>query len=158
MELLYWAPVERKRNKNASYGSPDFVRGYDLDVEDMHRLILKFNGGSLDVAEQGRLMDHVLTLINIVFEHRDFSPTSLSEKEAVADGMFIDIWGAFKHITPERKPYSYLYRCGFTAGKRYYAKLYREREKQAAIREHLDSCYEEYLAEATDAKVPCRRP
>lgn len=155
MELLRWAPVDRKRNKNATWNSPDFVLGYDLDVEDLAALIEKFNKFTITTAESNRLFDHVRTLMNIVFEHNDFRPTSKAEKEAMADGMFTDIWGAFKHITTERKPYSYLYRCGYTAAKRYYTKLYRERAKQATIQQHLDEVYEEYMAENSNGKVPC---
>lgn len=158
MELLYWASVDRKRNKHAKWNSPDYVLGYDLDVDDLAALITKHNAETIRYEETNRLMQHVLTMMNIVFEHRDINPSSKAEKEALADAMFVDMWGAFKHITPERNPYSYLYRCGFTAAKRYYTKLYKTREKEAAIQQHLDDVYEEYMAENSTGKVPCHRP
>lgn len=157
MELIKWAPVERKRNKNAKWDSPDFVWGYDLDVNDMAELIQKHNGNTITEEETARLYDHVRTLISIVCEHRDINPTSKAEKEAIADDMFLDMWGAFRRITPDRKPYSYLYRCGFTAGKRWYTKLYKSREKEKAIQEHLESVYAEYVAECSTGKTPCRK-
>ena len=32
MELLIWKPIERKRQKDISYESPEFNKGYDIDL------------------------------------------------------------------------------------------------------------------------------
>ena len=39
MELLYWNPVNRKRSKDTPCTSPDYVKGYDIDVHDMTALV-----------------------------------------------------------------------------------------------------------------------
>ena len=158
MKLLSWNRVERKREKKISHTDENFVWGYDLDLDDLSLLISRHNGMSISEAESDRLYRYVMTMINIVFENPKVNPRSVEEKEAIADHMFMKVWGALKYIKDGSNPYSYLYRSGFTAVGEYYNGLFRERRKEDAIQEHLQTCYDEYMSEFADHKTPVPFP
>lgn len=159
MELLRWKKVTRKRSKNIPYTSPDFVRGYDIDSVDFAVLVRRYNEKRLDAVEEGRLYDYVRTVMQMVLENPGkFNPPSEKEKDELTDAMFVAMWGGMKYVKDGKDPYSYVYRCGYTAGCAFYKKLYAERAKEQAIAEHLDSCYLDWQAEVMDNKVPRRVP
>ena len=110
MELLYWNPVNRKRSKNTPCTSPDYVKGYDIDVHDMTALVAKFNRQQLLPSEELRLYDHVRTLINIIFENPKINPRNSQEKEECADFIFVDCWGAMRYVKSGANPFIYIYR------------------------------------------------
>lgn len=153
MELLYWNPIKRKRSRELPYTSPEFVRGYDLDVADFTELIAKYNRKQLLPSEELRLFDHIRTVMNIVFENPKVNPRNPAEKEECADFMFPDAWGSMKYIKAGTSPYSYIYRSCFTAACRFFKKKISERNKANAIEEHLEECEREYRSEAGDGRV-----
>ena len=153
MNLLFWKPITRKRERTLSYLDPDFVIGYDLDVADFTVLVEKFNKNTLSASEETRLYDNVRTMINIIFENPQINPRSKAEKEDCADMMFVDCWNALKYIKEGRSPYSYVYRAGYTAACRYYKKKIAERRKQEAIDQHLWECFRDYQEAQSDGRV-----
>lgn len=158
MKLIHWHAVTRKRSRKIPYGSPDFVHGYDIDTEDFSDLVARYNARHIDHVEEGRLYDYIRTVMQIVLENpKKFNPRNPNEKDALTDAMFVAMWGAMKYVKPGKDPYSYVYRCGYTAGCTFYRKLYAERAKEQAIAEHLDSCYLDWEAEVKNPKV-CTPP
>lgn len=158
MELIHWRTVTRKRSKKIPYTSPEFVHGYDIDSADFTALVTQYNANQLDHREEERLYDYVRTVMQIVLENpKKFNPRSAEEKDALTDAMFVAMWGAMKYVKDGKDPYSYVYRCGYTAGCTFYRKLYAERAKEQAIAEHLDSCYLDWEAEVKNPKV-CTPP
>lgn len=153
MELLYWNPVNRKRSKDTPCTSPDYVKGYDIDVHDMTALVAKFNRQQLLPSEELRLYDHIRTMMNIVFENPKINPRNSQEKEECADFIFPDMWGAFKYIKSGANPFSYIYRSGYTAACRFFKKKIIERNKSTEINEHLAECLREYREDSSDGRV-----
>lgn len=153
MKLLNWNPVKRKRSRELPYTSPEFVRGYDLDVTDFTDLVSKYNRQQLLPSEELRLLDHIMTMLNIVFENPKINPRNPAEKEECANSMFVDCWGSMKYIKAGTSPYSYIYRAGYTAACRFFKRKISERNKANAIEEHLEECEREYRAEAGDGRV-----
>lgn len=154
MELLKWTAVTRKRSNDIPYDSPDYVRGYDIDMADFAALVVKHNDQTLKYAEECRLADHVRTMINIVMENPKINPRTREEREAVADAMFLDGWHSLQYIKEGAKPYSYVYRSMYTAACRYYKKLVKDRQKQEALQAAIDECYAEYRESISDGKTP----
>lgn len=153
MELLYWNPVNRKRSKDIPCTSPDYVKGYDIDVPDLTALVAKFNRQQLLPSEELRLYDHVRTLINIIFENPKINPRNSQEKEECADFMFVDCWSAMRYIKSGANPFSYIYRAGYTAACRYFKSRITARNKNEAISKHLKECIEDYRSEVSDNRV-----
>lgn len=156
MELLKWNAVTRNRSNDIPHDSPDYVRGYDLDMEDFAAMVVKFNDRTLKYAEECRLADYVRTMINIVMENPKINPRTREEREDVADSMFLDGWNALRYIKNGAKPYSYVYRSMYTAACRYYKKLVKDRKKQEALQAAIDECYAEYHESISDGKTPTR--
>lgn len=155
MEFLVWTKVNRKRNRNAKYTDSDYVLGYDLDIDDLARLVEKFNSNTISTTETQRLYDHVRTVVNIVMENPKINPRSTEEKDGVYDAAFIDCWGSMSHIRPGATPYSYMYRSAFTAGCRYFTKKINQRKKEAEIDAHINEMWHEYMDSISDGKVRC---
>lgn len=153
MQLITWNEVNRKRRTDLPFSSPDYVRGYDLDMADFTALVGKFNSNTLDRAEENRLGDHVLTMIRIVLENPKVSPVSGDEQDVITDAMFDAGWGSLKYIKPGHRPYSYIYRSMFMASWGRYKKLLSEKRHAKRIDEHLQACLEDYKAEWSCGRV-----
>ena len=63
MKLPIWRNPNRKRNTNISYTDKDFVKYYDLDLQDLSELIDKLrNDERLTEQENNRYGIHVMTI------------------------------------------------------------------------------------------------
>ena len=155
MQLIKWTPVGRKRNKTIRYTDPEYIRGYDIDIVDFSELVDKYNENKLTSTEENRLLDHVLTMIQIVTENPDINPRP-GELDELTDVMFMDAWGALRYIKPKKNPYSYIYRSAYTgACTRYYKKKITERTKSEAIERHCREVFDQYNDSISDHKVRC---
>jgi hypothetical protein len=152
MDLIRWNPVKRKRSKDFKYTDAEFVRGYDIDMPDFTELVTKYNTSVLLPKEENRLSDYVLTLMQIVTENPKINPQP-DEISDLADAMFLDIWNALHYIKPNTKPYSYLYRAGYTCACRFFKKKITERQKAEEINAHVTEEYVLYHDSVTDHKV-----
>lgn len=153
METLKWKQVDRKRSNKISHTDPEFVRGYDLDMTDFTALVGKYNAKTLTYKEECRLLDYVMTMMNIVLENSKVNPRGAEEMDGVTDLMFMDGWGALSHIEDGVKPYSYIYRSMYIAVLRYYKKRYSDRRKQEAIDKLVEDAFAEYMESVGDGKV-----
>ena len=155
MQLIKWTPVGRKRNKTIRSTDPEYIRGYDVDIVDFSELVDKYNENNLTSTEENRLLDHVLTMIQIVTENPDINPRP-GELDELTDVMFMDCWNALHYIKPKTNPYPYIYRAGFTgACTRYFKKKITERLKAEAIEKHCREVFDLYNDSVIDHKVRC---
>lgn len=152
MDLIRWNPVKRKRSNDFKYTDAEFVRGYDIDMPDFTALVTKYNTSVLLPKEENRLSDYVLTLMQIVTENPKINPQP-DELSDLADAMFLDIWNALHYIKPNTKPYSYLYRAGYTCACRFFKKKITERQKAEEINEHVTEEFVLYHDSVIDHKV-----
>lgn len=152
MDLIRWNPVKRKRSNDFKYTDAEFVRGYDIDMPDFTELVTKYNTSVLLPKEENRLSDYVLTLMQIVTENPKINPQP-DELSDLTDAMFLDIWNALHYIKPNTKPYSYLYRAGYTCACRFFKKKITERQKAEEINEHVTEEFVLYHDSVIDHKV-----
>lgn len=153
MDKLRWKPVNRKRSNKLKYNDPEYNRGYDLDMEDFTSLVVKYNANSLNYIEECRLGDHVMTMMNIVLENPKINPRSPEELDKITDDMFMSGWNSLHYIKDGKKPYSYVYRCMYTAACKYYTKVVKDRKKQEEIDEWVTEAYLEYRDSVRSGKV-----
>lgn len=153
MDKLRWKPVNRKRSNKFKYNDPEYNRGYDLDMEDFTALVVKYNANSLNYIEECRLGDHVMTMMNIVLENPKINPRSPEELDKITDDMFLSGWNSLHYIKDGKKPYSYVYRCMYTAACKYYTKVVKDRQKQEEIDEWVTEAYLEYRDSIRSGKV-----
>lgn len=153
MELLKWKPVKRKRTNKLKYNDPEYIRGYDIDMEDFTTLVVKYNDRTLNYIEECRLGDYVMTMMNIVLENPKINPRTNEELGLITDDMFMSGWGSLHYIKDGKKPYSYVYRCMYTAACKYYTNIIKERNKKEAIDEWLNDAYIEYRESIRSGKV-----
>lgn len=156
MEIITWKNINRKRSNLIPHDSPEFNRGYDLDMADFTALVVKYNDKTLTHTEEDRLYLYVMTMMNIVLENPKLNPTK-SEMNALTDAMFLDGWNALHYIKDGRKPYSYIYRSMYTAACRYYKKVIKDREKKEKLDEWIDDVYAEYVESVSTCKTPIRK-
>lgn len=154
MEILIWKPIDRKRQKDISYQSPEFNKGYDLDMTDFTALVGKYNANTLTNAEENRLYMYVMTMMNIVLEHPKVNPAKW-EMDDLTDLMFMDGWNALHYIKEGVKPYSYIYRSMYVAVLKYYKKVFKERERKEQLDAWIDEAYAEYKESIGTGKVSC---
>ena len=154
MEIITWNKINRKRSNLIPHDSPEFNRGYDIDMDDFTALVCKYNEQTLMHAEEDRLYLYVMTMMNIVLENPKLRP-SKNEMDALTDAMFLDGWNALHYIKEGRKPYSYIYRSMYTAACRYYKKVIKDREKKEQLDSWIDEAYAEYREAIGDGKVRC---
>lgn len=152
MELLRWSTVDRKRRKDIRFTDPEYVLGYDIDMEDMTELVTKFNAHDLSPVEENRLTNHVLTLMQIVTENPRINPRP-GEMDELTDAMFIDCWNSMKYIKPNAKPYSYMYRAGYTCACRFFKTKITKRLREEELQSWIDDEYAQYMDDAIDHKV-----
>lgn len=155
MELLRWSPVDRKRRNDISYDDPEYVLGFDLDMDDLTKLVTTYNKCQLSRPEEDRLLNHVKTIISIVLFNPKINP-STSEFDELTDSMFLDIWNALHYIKENAKPYSYLYRAGYTCACRYFKTKIQKRQREEAINQHIWEQFEQYIDSVSDHKVRCK--
>ena len=155
MELLRWSPVDRKRRNDISYDDPEYVLGFDLDMDDLTKLVTTYNKCQLSRPEEDRLLNHVKTIISIVLFNPKINP-STSEFDELTDAMFLDIWNALHYIKENTKPYSYLYRAGYTCACRYFKTKIQKRQREDAINQHIYEQFQQYIDSVSDHKVRCK--
>ena len=155
MELLRWSKVDRKRRNDISYDDPEYVLGFDLDMDDLTKLVTTYNKCQLSRPEEDRLLNHVKTIISIVLFNPKINP-STSEFDELTDSMFLDIWNALHYIKENAKPYSYLYHAGYTCACRYFKTKIQKRQREEAINQHIWEQFEQYIDSVSDHKVRCK--
>ena len=94
----------------------------------------------------------MLTLMQIVTENPKINPRP-DELSDLVDAMFLDVWNALHYIKENTKPYSYLYRAGYTCACRFFKRKISERVKEAEINAHIEEQFLLYNDAVSDHKV-----
>lgn len=152
MLLIRWSPVDRKRRNDIQYSAPEYVVGYDLDMDDFSALVDKYNTEEITESEKNRLHIYVLTMLQIVTENPKINPKP-GEIEDLVDAMYLDAWNALHYIKKGVKPYSYIYRAAYTSACRFYKQRITNRNKELAILSHLMEEFNDYKESISDHRV-----
>ena len=142
MESLKWKNPGRKRHQDISYTSPDFVPGYDLDLEDF-TVINEKKKKNEDVTreENERYGTYIMTMIEIVLEGRKFKNKPFNEKCELRDQMSFELLLAIRGFDSSRGStiFSYAYRCAYVAACHYYSEKQREYDFKKRIYDIIDN-------------------
>lgn len=156
MKLPIWRNPNRKRNTNISYKDKDFVKYYDLDLQDLSELIDKLrNDERLTEQENNRYGIHVMTIALIVQENDKFKKKCLTEREEMLDQQILELLTGLPHFDKDKGSsiYSYAYRIGYTSACHYYTNKIKDYKKHKAIEEHCMKELDIYLESIGTGKV-----
>ncbi len=155
MIIPRWRKVDRKRHSSISYSDPDFVKYYDIDLDDFEYLVNKLkNNERLTEAENDRYGVYIVTMCIIVQQGPKFKNKPVNEREEMIEQQYFELLTGITTFDPNKgRLYSYAYRIAYVAAVHYYTDMKEEKERQEAITDH---CYEElndYLEQFKDHKV-----
>lgn len=156
MKLPIWKNPNRTRNNNIRYTDKDYVKYYDLDLQDLSELIDKLrNEERLNEQENDRYGIYVITIALIVQENPKFKKKCLPEREEMLDQQILELLTGLPHFDKDKGSsiYSYAYRIGYTAACHYYTNKIKDYKKQKAIEDHCMSELNDYLEFIGTGKV-----
>lgn len=156
MKLPLWRNPNRTRNNSIRYKDNDYVKYYDLDLQDLSELIDKLrNEERLNVQENNRYGIYVITIALIVQENPKFKKKSLTEREEMLDQQILELLTGLPHFDKDKGSsiYSYAYRIGYTAACHYYTNKIKDYKKHKAIEEHCMKELDIYLESIGTGKV-----
>lgn len=156
MLLPCWHKVNRTRKCNISYTDKDYVKYYDLDLQDLTALIDKLrNEERLNELENNRYGIYVITIALIVQENPKFKNKSLTEREEMIDQQILELLTGLPHFDKDKGSsiYSYAYRIGYTSACHYYTNKIKDYKKKKAIEDHCMNELNEYLEFIGTGKV-----
>lgn len=156
MKLPIWKNPNRTRNNSIRYKDKDYVKYYDLDLQDLYELIDKLrNKERLNVQENDRYGIYLITIALIVQENPKFKNKSLNEREEMLDQQILELLTGLPHFDKDKGSsiYSYAYRIGYTAACHYYTNKIKDYKKQKAIEDHCMSELNDYLEFIGTGKV-----
>ena len=156
MKVPIWRNPNRTRNNSIRYTDKDFVKYYDLDLQDLSELVDKLrNEERLNVQENNRYGIYVITIALIVQENPKFKNKSITEREGMLDQQILELLSGLPHFDKDKGSsiYSYAYRIGYTAACHYYTNKIKDYKKQKAIEDHCMNELNEYLEFIGTGKV-----
>lgn len=155
MRLPSYSKPDRKRHITASFTDPDFVRYYDLDLADFTDLVMKIkNDEPLDHMEDIRYGDYILTMCHIILQNPKLVKKTKDEKEEMVDRIYEEMLEHIVQFTPGRASvYSFAYRVGYVGACKYFKYKKRQIKHEESIRQHLEDCFDDYVAEVSDNKI-----
>lgn len=156
MKLPIWKNPNRNRNNSIRYADKDYVKYYDLDLEDLTELVDKLrNGERLNEQDNDRYGIYLITIALIVQENPKFKNKSLNEREEMLDQQILELLTGLPHFDKDKGSsiYSYAYRIGYTAACHYYTNKIKDYKKQKAIEDHCMSELNDYLEFIGTGKV-----
>lgn len=156
MKLPLWRNPNRTRNNSIRYTDNDYVKYYDLDLQDLSELIDKLrNNERLNVQENNRYGVYVITIALIVQENSKFKKKCLTEREEMLDQQILELLTGLPHFDKDKGSsiYSYAYRIGYTAACHYYTNKIKDYKKHKAIEEHCMKELDIYLESISTGKV-----
>lgn len=155
-KLKLWKNPNRKRLINISYTDKDYVKYYDLDLNDFTNIVVKVrNGHRLTNDEELRYTDYLYTIMNIVFDNPKFKKKSVTEKEELQEQAIMELLQALPNFDVNKGSslYSYAYRCCYIAYCHYYTNKIKDFKKHKAIEEHCMKELDIYLESIGTGKV-----
>lgn len=155
MQIPRFKRVDRKRLIHISYLDPEYVKYYDLDLDDFQELVTKLkNGDRLTDAENDRYGVYIITVCIIVQEGPRFKNKPVWEREEMIERQYMEMLSGITTFNPAKgKIYSYAYRIGYTAACHYYTDKIEEAKRHEAITEHCKEELLNYLEEFNDHKI-----
>ncbi|MBO6194705.1 MAG: hypothetical protein J6O00_11250 [Clostridiales bacterium] len=155
MQIPRFKRVDRKRLIHISYKDPEYVKYYDLDLDDFQELVMKLkNGERLTDAENDRYGIYIITVCIIVQEGPRFKNKPVWEREEMIEQQYMEMLSGITTFNPNNgKIYSYAYRIGYTAACHYYTGKIEEAKRQEAITEHCEEELLNYMEEFIDHKT-----
>lgn len=156
MKLPIWKNPNRTRNNSIRYTDKDYVKYYDLDLQDLSELIDKLrNGERLNEQDNNRYGIYLITIALIVQENPKFKNKSLNEREEMLDQQILELLTGLPHFDKSKGSsiYSYAYRIGYTAACHYYTNKIKDYKKKKAIEDHCMSELNDYLEFIGTGKV-----
>lgn len=156
MQIPIWKDPQRKRNIHSNYLDKDYVKYYDLDLQDLTELVDKLrNNERLSEEENDRYGIYLITICLIVQEHKKFKNKSRFEREEILDQQLFELLTGIKSFNPNKGSsiYSYAYRIAYTAACHYYTFKNKDYKKQKLIEEHVKEELDDYYYEFSSHKV-----
>lgn len=156
MQIPIWKDPHRKRNIRSNYLDKDYVKYYDLDLQDLSELVEKLrNNERLSEQENDRYGIYLITICLIVQENPKFKNKSRLEREEILDQQLFELLTGIKSFNPNKGSsiYSYAYRIGYTAACHYYTFKNKEKEEQDKIVAHVKEELDDYYYEFSSHKV-----
>lgn len=151
-----WKDPGRKRNCHADHKSPDYVKYYDLDLEDFTDLVLKVKDNQrLTTEEDDRYAMYVYTIIYIVQENPKFKNKPMIERAELFEQGVLELLQALPKFEKDRGSsiYSFAYRCCYVSFIHYYESKKQNYLKQQEIMKHCNEELDDYLYEFSTHKV-----
>ena len=103
MKLPMWRNPNRTRNNSIRYTDKDYVKYYDLDLQDLTELIDKLrNKERLNVQENNRYGIYVITIALIVQENPKFKNKCLTEREEMLDQQILELLTGLPHFDKDK--------------------------------------------------------
>lgn len=156
MQIPLWKDPQRKRNIHASYLDIDYVKYYDLDLQDLTELVDKLrNKERLSEQENDRYGIYLITICLIVQENPKFKNKSRFEREEILDQQLFELLTGIKSFNPNKGSsiYSYAYRIAYTAACHYYTFKNKDKLEQDKIMEHVKEELDDYYYEFSSHRV-----
>ena len=150
MIIPAFKPTKRRRKLSISFQDPEFVKYYDLDLEDLRDLVIKLKKGEkLTDPENERYGVHILTLCRIVLAHIKFRKLPKPVKSDIVDEMYFELLSKLHKFDPSHgsRIFYYAYRIGYTAGIHYFKREERTKRHDLIIADHCQECINDYLEE-----------
>ena len=153
--LTRWKDPHRKRNIHSNYLDKDYVKYYDLDLNDFEIIVNKVNNNiNLTYDENLRFGIYLYTICYIVLEHKKFKNKNLLEKSELVEQAIYELLTGLKYYNPNKgKLYSFLYRCCYVAYCHYYTFKNKDKLEQDKIIAHVKEELDDYYYEFSSHKV-----
>lgn len=155
MNIPRWRKVNRKRDIYIRYTDPNFVKYYDIDMEDFQNMVMKLkNDEILEYTDNERYGTYIITMCIIVQEGPRFKNKPIIEREEILEQQYMELLQGLMTFNPEKgRLYSYAYRIAYTAAIHYYTMKKEEKEHMDAIIEHCMEELDEYRSTMSTHKV-----
>lgn len=156
MQIPIWKDPHRKRNIHSNYLDKDYVKYYDLDLQDLSELVEKLrNNERLSEQQNDRYGIYLITICLIVQENSKFKNKSRFEREEILDQQLFELLTGIKSFNPNKGSsiYSYAYRIGYTAACHYYTFKNKDKLAQDKIIAHVKEELDDYYYEFSSHKV-----
>lgn len=154
--LPKWHPVKRKRKLDISYKDKEYVKYYDLDLEDFSNLVVRLHDKKrLNETENDRYATYIYTMIYIVLSNPKFEKKPYDEREELAEQAIYELLTGLPSFNKYKGSsiYSYAYRICFTAFCHVYTTKERDKKKREAIMAHCLEELDEYISAISSHKV-----
>lgn len=159
--LPRWKPVKRKRRKDIKYTDEDYVKYYDIDLEDFTNLVVKLhNGEQLTPIENDRYGIYLYAICYMVLEGPKFKNKPHIERADLVESALLEMLLGMPNFDVNKGSsiFSYSYRIAYTSMCHFYTNKIKQEKREKLIQEHCNEEYQIYkeelnLNEETDESI-----